>query len=83
MYDHSFVRIVRMAHLLNIPEADAATVVHEMERAREAFHHRYWPRETLAPETYTAVLNTQAIGEDRLADWVADLIAGRTGTRAR
>jgi cytidylate kinase len=67
-------RVAAMARSLNIPEADAATVVREMERAREAFHHRYWPRETMAPETYTAVLNTQAVGEDRLADWVAALI---------
>jgi cytidylate kinase len=76
-------RVAAMARSLNIPEADAATVVREMERAREAFHHRYWPRETRAPETYTAVLNTQAIGENRLADWVADLIAGLTTARAR
>ena len=70
-------RVASMARSLGMPESKAAGVVHDMERARVAFHHRYWPREPLIPEAFTAVLNTEAIGELRLCEWLATLVSSR------
>ena len=74
-------RIAAMARTLNTDERDAATIVRDMEHARDTFYRRYWPGESLCPETFTAVLNTQDIDERQLSDWVAALLTG-TPTRS-
>jgi cytidylate kinase len=79
-------RVELMADQLGLTEQDAAAVVRERDHNREAFYHRYWPNRPLAPESFTATLNTAAVAGDRLVDCVLPLVlpvATRPTTPAR
>lgn len=67
-------RIAHIAQTLNLPTAKAAEHVREMTRRRDAFIHRYWPGETLAPERFTVTLNTASVSTEALVRVIVELV---------
>ncbi len=67
-------RIDHMAKLSNVSRETAAAQVRQLDRNRETFYGRFWPRETLAPENFTMVLNTASLSDERMVDCIVPLI---------
>jgi len=70
-------RIRSMARKLGIPPDEAAVRVRQIDQNRLAFYRRYWPNESLSPESFTVTLNAAEIDEQTMVDCLARLIHGR------
>ncbi len=67
-------RIAHMAQLLECESRTAARKVDELERNRQAFYRRFWPKETLACDNFTLSLNTAGHDEQQLVRCILPLI---------
>jgi cytidylate kinase len=70
-------RIAHFAKIRGITEKEAASEVQRIDRERETFHHRYWPKRALLPEIFTITLNAEQIDEERMVDCILPLIQRR------
>lgn len=59
-------RIHAMAKQLGLSQEAATAHVHQLDKQREAFYRRYWPRDVLANEAFSVTFNT-AMVDERLA----------------
>ncbi len=67
-------RIDQFADQHQLTRREAAAEVRRIDRNREAFYRRYWPRQMLDPIRFTATFNTADITEARLVDAVTGLV---------
>ncbi len=70
-------RVRNMSEQLHISLAEASAHVHQLDRQRQAFYRRYWPREVLTAEAFTLTLNTAMVSEDQAVQCVIPLILPR------
>jgi hypothetical protein len=54
-------RLNRIAEDMHAPAEVAARRLRELDRNREAFFKRYWPREPLRPDHFTATFNVAQV----------------------
>ena len=59
-----------------ISEEQAKQEVSRIDRNRTSFYARYWPEQTIGPETFTCTLNVSAIEESSLVESIAALVPG-------
>jgi cytidylate kinase len=69
-------RIEAVAKRRNLSVADATKWVKETDHNRESFYKRYWPNQSLAPEQFTATLNTAGLTDEQLGISILALIPG-------
>ena len=67
-------RIRFMAKQLNESIDAAAEHVHQLDRQRKAFFHRFWPQEILSSECFTLTINTAQVEERRAVECVIPLV---------
>ncbi len=67
-------RIEDMAHRMHLSLPEAATQLKQAQRSWTAYLRRYWPTQSLAPETFAATLNTALLDEDQLVKCIITLI---------
>lgn len=67
-------RIDQFAAQHQLTRREAGAEVRRIDRNREAFYRRYWPREMLDPIHFTATFNTADLTEPRLIDAVTGLL---------
>jgi hypothetical protein len=48
--------------------------VHQLDKQREAFYHRYWPKQLVGVEAFTLTINMAMVGEERAVDSAIPLI---------
>jgi cytidylate kinase len=70
------LRVRQMAERLQVPLADAAVKVHETDRNRSTFYHRYWPTRNVEPETFTVTFNTAELTESQMVACLLVLMVG-------
>jgi cytidylate kinase len=75
------IRIARMSREMKIPEAQAAKEVRRIDRNRAAFFSRYFPNETVAPESFAVTFNTAVLSDDQIADMIVTLLPGRSAAQ--
>jgi hypothetical protein len=66
-------RIENMAHRMHLSMQEAATQLKQSQHHWTAFLRRYWPAQSLAPETFAATLNTALMDEDHLVRCIVTL----------
>jgi cytidylate kinase len=76
-------RVLRMAHRMDSSLDEAAEVVKEIDRNRAAFYHRFWPKHTLAPESFTLTLNTAQLSDAQMVACVLPLVVGPVAPREK
>lgn len=67
-------RAKHTAEQLKMSADEAMTHVHRIDKARSAFYHRYWPREVVDADAFTAVINAAMVSEERAAESAIPLI---------
>ena len=67
-------RVCFMARQFQLSHDDAVVRVHELDRQRNAFYHRYWPSEVLSAESFTLTINTAVADEEWAVQSVIPLI---------
>lgn len=67
-------RIENMARRMHLSMQEAATQLKQSQRNWMAFLRRYWPAQSLAPETFAATLNTALMDEDHLVRCIVTLV---------
>jgi hypothetical protein len=67
-------RVATMARQLNITRDAAAEHVRQLDREREAFYKRYWPKEVCSPQAFTLTINTAHADENRVVECVLPLV---------
>lgn len=66
-------RIENMAGRLHLSAQDAAIQLKQAQKNWTGFLRRYWPTQTLGPETFAATLNTARMDEDHLVRCIVAL----------
>lgn len=74
-------RIDFMMRNHNMTREAATTHVRETERNRNAFFKRYWPNESLGPESFALTINVAAMDEERMVDCILPLVTQAVGSR--
>jgi cytidylate kinase len=67
----------RIAHMVDFQKTTpqkAAEHVRRSDNIRDAFHKRYWPNRSLAPETFHLTVNTGTVSEERAIDCILELV---------
>lgn len=67
-------RVRYMARQLNLDHEAATSLVHQLDRARESFYRRYWPKQMRSPEAFTLTINTSLVSEERVVESILPLI---------
>lgn len=67
-------RAKHMAEQLQMSYEAALAHVHQLDRQREIFYHRYWPKQVVGVEAFTLTINMSMVGEDRAVDSAIPLI---------
>lgn len=67
-------RVRYMADQLQLSYEAALAHVQQVDRQREAFYRRYWPKEIRAPEAFTLTINTSLVSEERAVESIIPLI---------
>ncbi len=67
-------RVAFLARHYQLPPDKAAARVKELERNRHAFYRRYWPAESLGPETFTVTFNTASVDPPAMIDMLVALV---------
>lgn len=67
-------RIEAMEHRLQVSHEHAARYVHAADAARRAFYHRYWPKESLDPDSFTITLNAAELSIEKMVDALVPLV---------
>jgi cytidylate kinase len=70
-------RIDFIAREYELSQEQAAARVKELDRNRQAFYRRYWPNETLGPETFALTINTGAVDQTATVQILVDLVRER------
>lgn len=66
-------RIENMAHRMHLSMHEASVQLKQSQRDWTAFLRRYWPTQSLSPETFAATLNTALLDEDHLVRCIVTL----------
>lgn len=67
-------RVRYMANQLHLSHEEALSHVQHVDRQRETFYRRYWPKEMRAPEVFTLTINTSLVTEERAVESIIPLI---------
>jgi len=67
-------RVRHMARIKSLGESEAMAAVHETDEARDDFYKRFFPNESLGPETFTLTINTAQVSEDQMVKCILPLI---------
>ena len=63
-----------MSKQLHLSPETALAHVRQLEHNRRAFYKRYWPDETVAPETFTLTMNTAALPASAMVEIVRAML---------
>jgi len=67
-------RIEEIARRTKGTQSQAARYVHAADAARRAFYHRYWPKGSIEPETFTVTFNSAELTVEQMVDCLAEWI---------
>ena len=67
-------RVAFMMRQHGMAHEAAAEHVRELDRNRQAFYRRYWPKAVLDEDVFTLTLNTGTVGENRVVECLLPLI---------
>lgn len=67
-------RVANVARELNLSPDAAEARLTEMDEARMAFYHRYWPRFLLGPESFALTINVSDVTLDQAVRCIAALV---------
>lgn len=67
-------RIAQMAGQLGVSQRVAARRVDELEKSREAFLRRHWPKEAHSPLAFTLTINTALLGAEQIVAMITALV---------
>lgn len=68
------VRVAQVASRFNLTPAKAARHIRQIERQRQAFFLQFGVRNTVAPETFSAVINTSEVDETHIVRAVVAML---------
>lgn len=68
-------RINTMARQLGVNRDAAAEHVRNLDRGRQAFFRRYWPKEVISEQAFTLIVNTAQVDERRAVEAIIALLA--------
>ena len=67
-------RIENLARLMNVSTDEAAGRLRQSQRKWDRFLRRFWPLQSMKPETFAATLNSAVLSEDQVLHCVASLV---------
>lgn len=76
-------RVNLMAKQLNMTTEAAAAHVHQLDKMRDAFYRRYWPRQVVANEAFSLTINTAMVDERRAVECALPLILPKAISEAQ
>lgn len=76
-------RVSAMAKQLNMTMEAAAAHVHQLDKMRDAFYRRYWPRQVVANEAFSLTINTAMVDETRAVECALPLILPKAKSEAQ
>jgi len=70
-------RVAFLAEHYHLPIDKAAARVKELEHNRQSFYRRYWPTETLGPDTFALTVNTAQIDPPAMIEMLTAMVRSR------
>ncbi len=74
-------RIKAVAERDQVSLKAAANNIADSEHNRAMFYRQFWPKKSIAPETFTATLNTARLSADEMEECVLAIIRNRESSR--
>ena len=71
-------RIGNVAERFNLTPREAERHMHKIDRQRQRFFAHFWPEHPLAPEMFTAQLNTARLDEQKLSNAIVSMLRQAT-----
>lgn len=79
LYAPQPVRVEKVARRFDLTATRALKHMRQLDRGRAAFFARFFPDQPLAPELFSAELNTAALNERQVIDAIVAMMQGLTG----
>ena len=67
-------RIAALAQREGVSKDEAAARIRRLEKNRQSFFKRYWPKELISPESFTVTLNTARIKSGTIVEIIRALV---------
>ncbi len=76
-------RIEMTRRARNLSHDEAAKWVEQVDKNREAFFHRHWPKRSLSGESFTVTFNTATLSDEQITEALLPLIPGMQAKDAK